>query len=78
MQLRESLLLVRGQPLITSRDVRAVFDGGGVGRDDGGDDVVDGSADAQAVERDDIADDEGCVGVVDEVVLVGGEVLMRC
>ena len=76
MELREALLLVRRESLVARRDGRAVFDWRGEGRDDGGDDVVNGGADAEAVQGDDVAGDEGRVGVVHEVLGVAGEVLV--
>ena len=39
--------------------------------------MVNGGADAEAVEFHDVAGDEGVVGVVDEVLGVGREVLHR-
>lgn len=64
------------EALFGGRDGRAGGDGRAEGRHDGGDDVVDGGGDAQAVQADDVALREGVVGVVDEVGRVVGEVLL--
>lgn len=76
MELSEAIFLILSQSLIRSGDRGPEFDRGGEGRDEGGDDVVDGGADAETVQGDDVAGDEGVVGVVDEVGGWGLEVLI--
>nr|POE93562.1 hypothetical protein CFP56_19574 [Quercus suber] len=76
LELLQPLRLVGGQAVVRRRDGRTRGNGRAKGRDDGGDDVVHGAGDAQAMQRDEIADDERRVGVVDQVVGVRGEVLV--
>jgi hypothetical protein len=77
VQLWEAFGFVCCEALFGGRDWWAGFDGSAEGGDDGCYDVVDGGADFQAVETDNIALVEGVVGVVDEVVGVIGEVLFE-
>lgn len=77
MQFRESFLLIQRQSLIRGRDGRSVGYRFLERRDDVCDYVVHGCACAEAVEFDDVAEDEGGVGVVDEVFGVGCEELER-
>lgn len=67
MQLCETFLLICGKTIVGGWHRRAFGDGRAEWAEDGGHDVVDNSADAKAMELDDIAGSEGIVRVVNEV-----------
>jgi hypothetical protein len=75
VQFGDTLGFVCCEALFGCRDRWAGVDGSAEWGDDGGYDMVDGSADFQAVEADYIALVEGIVGIVDKVVGVVCEVL---
>lgn len=75
MQFREAFLLIFRQALVGGGDGWTLVEGSGEGCYEGCDDVVDYCAYAQAVQGDDVAGDEGVVGVVHQVVLGLLEVL---
>lgn len=65
MQLREAFLFVRRQSILRRGYGRALVNGCAERRYDACNNVVDNCADAETVEFDDVADDEGGVGIVD-------------
>lgn len=75
LELGEALSFIRRKPLIRGRYRRTLFNGFPKWRDNGGDDVLDGRADCQAMQLDHVAGHERGIRVVDQVVRVVGEVL---
>lgn len=77
MQFRETLLLVQCQAFVWCGYRWALVDRCAERTDDGSDDVADVASDMQTVEFDDVAGDEGVVGVVDQMGGVRVEILQR-